>query len=223
MQLPLPQTLDRRETLRYLGAAGWQPDAAAAALLSDAEASLRRAATPRGVWRELPFTALPLAQAGTDLARHLAGCQTMVLMAVTLGSGVDSLLRRLCLTDISRGTAADAMASVMAEAVCNELETGIRQTITAGGRFLTGRYSPGYGDCPLALQDDFCLALDTVRGIGVAVSPEHLLTPRKSVTAILGVADAPVTGAPAGCGHCLLRTKCAYRKRGTTCANPNDP
>lgn len=75
------------------------------------------------------------------------------------------------------------------------------------------------GDCPLTLQQPFAIALDTVRGLGMAVTPENLLTPRKSVTAILGVADHPVTGARAGCGHCLLREKCEYRKRGTTCEN----
>ena len=69
------------------------------------------------------------------------------------------------------------------------------------------------------LQQPFAIALDTVRGLGMAVTPENLLTPRKSVTAILGVADHPVTGARAGCGHCLLREKCEYRKRGTTCEN----
>ena len=29
----------------------------------------------------------------------------------------------------------------------------------------------------------------------------------------------PFAGARAGCAHCLLRETCAYRKRGTTCAN----
>ena len=85
------------------------------------------------------------------------------------------------------------------------------------GRYLTGRFSPGYGDCPLSLQPALCRALDTPRGIGLAPTRDNLLTPRKSVTAILGLADHPVTGARAGCARCLLRETCAYRKRGTTC------
>ena len=217
MELTAPQTTDRATVLRYLGAAGWTPDAATGALLDKAEAAVRAAATPRGIWRRLPMTALPLAEAGTDLARHLRGCDELVLMAVTLGSGLDGLIRRLEITDIALGAAADATASAWMEDLCDGLEGEIRRQITAGGRYLTGRYSPGYGDCPLTLQDPLCLALDTVRGIGLALTPEHLITPRKSVTAILGVADHPVTGARAGCGHCLLRETCVYRKRGTTC------
>ena len=45
------------------------------------------------------------------------------------------------------------------------------------------------------------------------------MTPRKSITAILGVSDHPVRGHLAGCGHCVLRTRCEYRKRGITCAS----
>ena len=105
------------------------------------------------------------------------------------------------------------------EELCNALEAEIRTSVQAQGHYLTGRFSPGYGDCPLTLQQPFAIALDTVRGLGMAVTPENLLTPRKSVTAILGVADHPVTGTRAGGGHCLLREKCEYRKRGTTCEN----
>lgn len=73
MQLAYPQNDTRAETLRYLGAGGWQPDAASQVLLQKAEDALRAAATPRGVWKQLPLTALPLQNAGNDIARHLRG------------------------------------------------------------------------------------------------------------------------------------------------------
>lgn len=217
MQLTLPRSIDRAAVLRYLGAAGWQPDAAAAALLDDAEAQIFAAATPRGVWRTLPLAALDGMPIGSDLSRHLAGCRSVVFLAVTLGAETDALLRRLEMRDIALAAAADAAASVLVEAAADELEATVRAQLPAG-QYMTGRYAPGYGDCPLALNDELCLALDTVRGMGMAVTPEHLLAPRKSTTAILGVADTPVTGARAGCAHCLLKETCAYRKRGTTCA-----
>lgn len=208
---------DRRTVLRYLGAAGWTPDEATASLLDEAETLLRRAATPRGIWRALPLQALELSEAGSDLARHLQGCSSLVLMAVTMGSGADALIRRLELSDIALGAAVDATASAAMDGLCDDVEAAARTWARSRGLWLTGRFSPGYGDCPLTLQHDLCLALDTVRGLGLAVTPQHLLTPRKSVTAILGTADHPVTGARAGCGHCLLRETCAYRKRGMTC------
>ena len=107
MQLAYPQNDTRAETLRYLGAGGWQPDAASQVLLQKAEDALRAAATPRGVWKQLPLTALPLQNAGNDIARHLRGCDAMVLMAVTLGSGADTLMRRLELMDIALAAVVD--------------------------------------------------------------------------------------------------------------------
>ena len=113
MELTLPPQLDTGTALRYLGAAGWTPDDGTARLLAGAESALRAAATPRGVWRRLPLSALPLAGAGRDLARHLQGCTGLVLMAATLGSGADAALRRLCLQDVALGAVADAVASVL--------------------------------------------------------------------------------------------------------------
>ena len=156
-------------------------------------------------------------RAGRDIARHLAGCEGAVGLAATLGAGVDALLRTLEVSDIALCAAADATASAAIEKVCDAVEADAKAWAANQGRYLTGRFSPGYGDCPLSLQPALCRALDTPRGIGLAPTRDNLLTPRKSVTAILGLADHPVTGARAGCARCLLRETCAYRKRGTTC------
>lgn len=245
MRLTLPAAPDRDTVLRYWGAAGWQPDEAADALLARAQALVQSEAAPRGVWRALPLSApekqgaVLAAQSagsaaqqgggaesfdfvpfgmdiGADLTRHLRCCTGVIFMAVTLGARIDALLRRLEVTDIALAAAADATASALTEQTADTQEALIRAQLPAG-QYMTGRFAPGYGDCPLALNDTICLALDTVRGIGMAVTDEHLLTPRKSTTAVLGLSDRPVTGARAGCELCALRTICAYRKRGTTC------
>ena len=198
MECRKPAAIDRATALRYMGASGWTPDAATAALLDKAEQIVLTAAAPRAVYRRLPRTALPLENCGSDLTRHLQGCDEVLLLAATLGAEVDKLLRRMELTDIALAAAADALASVLLEQVCDELENEIRAQIEAQGVFMTGRYAPGYGDCPLE-------------------TPQHLLTPRKSTTAILGIADHPVTGTRAGCATCHLKETCSFRKRGTTC------
>lgn len=212
-----PQSIDRATALRYMGAAGWQPDAASAALLDRAEAQLLQTATPRVVWRRMDCSSLSLENGGRDLARHLQGCEEVLVLAATLGSEVDTLLRRLELTDIALAATADAMASVLLEQVCDTWEAEQRHQLSEEKLYLTGRFAPGYGDCPLELNDDICLAADSVRGAGIAVTGQHLLAPRKSTTALLGIADHPVTGTLAGCTTCHLRETCAFRKRGTTC------
>lgn len=216
-----PQAIDRTAALRYMGAAGWEPDAGTDALLSHAERQLLDIAVPRAAWRVLPRTALPLEDRGNDLKRHLLGCDEVIVMAATLGSEVDALLRRMELTDIALAATTDAMASVLLEQVCDALEAELRTAQRQRGRYLTGRFAPGYGDCPLELNDEICAAADTVRGCGIAVTSQHLLAPRKSTTALLGVADHPVTGTLAGCATCHLRETCLFRKKGTTCFSRN--
>lgn len=219
MERAKPSSIKRATALRYMGASGWQPDDATTALLDRAEEKILAAATPRAAVRRLPRAVFPPPEldCGTDLTRHLQGCDAVLLMAVTLGSQVDSLLRRLELTDIAMAAAADALSSVLLEQICDELEAEWRAKFAAEHLYLTGRYAPGYGDCPLELNDELCLAVDTVRGCGLAITPQHLLAPRKSTTAILGIADYPVTGTLAGCTTCHLRETCSFRKQGTTC------
>ena len=84
---------------------------------------------------------------------------------------------------------------------------------------MTGRLWPGGGEWVIAVQPLGANALETVGRAGLCVTDTNLMTPRKSVTAILGVSGHPVKGKLAGCGHCVLRTRCEYRKRGKTCAS----
>ena len=116
------------------------------------------------------------------------------------------------------GVGKTTLASALAEQMADAAEGQLRQWAAEQRLFLTGRFSPGYGDWPISLQPLLAETLDTARQIGLYVTDTYLMTPRKSVTALLGVSDHPVRGQLAGCGHCVLRARCNYRKRGITCA-----
>ena len=216
--LPLekPETVDLEQAARYMGARGG-PDAATRALLERWAAPLLAAAAPRAVWLRAPVSALEDLWQGKDIARHLAGCGEAVLLAVTLGPGVDAQIRRAGVGDVAAGAASDALASALAEQVCDAAEAALRQLAAGENLYLTGRFSPGYGDWPIQVQPELARLLDTPRRIGLCVTDSFLMTPRKSVTAVLGLSEQPVTGWRAGCGQCALREKCEYRKRGQTC------
>ena len=111
MERAKPSSIKRATALRYMGASGWQPDDATTALLDRAEEKILAAATPRAAVRRLPRAVFPPPElnCGTDLTRHLQGCDAVLLMDATLGSQVDSLLRRLELSDIDMAAAADAL------------------------------------------------------------------------------------------------------------------
>lgn len=215
--LPGPLAPDLTAAARYLGLpASAAPDAATRALLQQAQTALAAAARPRMAWAALPAEGLaPLGlAAGRDIALHLQGCTRAVLLAVTLGPQADAAVRRAGVGNVAALAAADAVASALAEAAADAAEAALRARFAARGLYLTGRFSPGYGDWPLAVQTPLCALLDTPRLLGVAPGADHLLLPRKSITALLGVSEQPQTGHRAGCEHCALRHGCTLRTQG---------
>ena len=187
LALEKPQSVDLAQAARYFGAHG-EPDAATLALLQKCAVPLLAAAMPRAVWLLADTPALTEAGLlpGEDVHKHLTGCGQAILLAVTLGPGVDAQIRRAGVGDIAAGVASDALGSALAEQAADAAEAQLRQWAATEGKYLTGRFSPGYGDWDIAVQPMVAAALDTVRKAGLCVTDTNLMTPRKSVTALLG-------------------------------------
>ena len=212
MKLEKPLNIDRRQWLQRLGV----KTEAAPELehsLTRCEQELLAAAQPQGIYRIGGSGELTLQ--GSAIKKHLAGCFEMAVMAATLGAAVDRLIRTSQIRDMADALLLDCGASVLIEQICDNLQAQIKGQIKG---FMTGRYSPGYGDLPIETQDTLIRLLDAPRKIGLTVNQSHILIPRKSVTAILGIADHPVTGYLATCSECTLRDVCALRKEGKNCA-----
>ena len=95
LNLAKPESIDIRQAARYFGARG-EADSATLTLLEKCAAPLLAAATPRAVWLEADVESLTQAGIlkGEDIFRHLEGCSEAVLLAVTVGPGVDGQIRR---------------------------------------------------------------------------------------------------------------------------------
>ncbi len=206
-------TLDRAEVLRYMGHGGDDADITRQA--EQAIARITAIAVPRYTWIECDPDALPLT--GSDIRRHLAGCDHMAVLCATLGAAVDREIRLTEHRSMLAALALDAAAGDAIEKVCDAAEDEIRLKAGQSGRYVTGRYSPGYGDLPITLQPDVVALCDAPRRIGLSVTTTNILTPRKSVTALLGISSRPVAGRARGCGTCRLSADCPYRKKGTYC------
>ena len=222
-ELVLPREIDLRAAQRILGISAG--DETALGLLHEQGKDILQSAAPCAVTGEyLLSDALVSGQldgkpllSGEDVMAHLAGCKGCVLLGVTLGTRTDAAIRRAALFDVASGAAADALAGALTEQLAEQAEQRLRAAYAERKLFLTGRFSPGYGDWPLSTQQKIARLLQLPKTIGVTVTQSSLMLPRKSVTAILGVADVPVTGKLAGCAHCALQGQCQYRKKGTTC------
>ena len=215
--------LELDQALRYLGVRG-APEPALLARLSAAADRLKGPAAPRWVWRVFP--AAPSAE-GVELAgsgliltggmakKMLSDSTQAVLLICTLGAGFEALLRAEQARGMDRALLLDACGSAWVEAGCDAAEAEISARFP--GLHRTDRFSPGYGDLPLALQRDICGILDAPRRLGVQVTDSLLLNPSKTVTAVIGLSDRPQPARIRGCGFCNLRENCQYRKGGNTC------
>lgn len=214
----LPDALNRAETLSYLGAVGRQIPPQVETLLDRAEQELWKTAAPRAAVRRMSVQLLqPLLQ-GEDIAAHMKNCEEGLLLGLTLGAKTDAALRRALATDMAYAVVLDAAACALVEQVADALEEQLRLQLQEENRYMTGRFSPGYGDWPIAVQPQFLQWLDAMRQAGICTTESCVLTPSKSITALCGIADRPVKGKLAGCEHCILRDICIKRKEGRACA-----
>lgn len=212
--------LNENEILLYLGYRGQEYPDELKEQIKHCEREVLAAASPRLIWRRLPmngsdFTALALE--GKDIRELLEGCREAVLMAVTLGQGIERLLAKKSVSDMADAVIMDACASTAIENVADNFEADLRRELEAEGLYLSDRFSPGYGDLPLSAQKKLCAALDTERKIGLSLSPSLLMIPGKSVTAVLGISDTPRSLREKGCESCSLFRSCMYRKEGRNC------
>lgn len=226
MKLDKPSHIDRRKWLQALGMGKLseksdrltEQEEQISDQLAEAEEVLLKAARPQAVYKITGLSEIPLA--GSAIRKHLAECHSMVLMGATLGADVDRLIRMTQIRDMARAVMLDCGASVLIEQVCDRLQERMEQDIRQrGAGFLTGRYSPGYGDLPIETQKLLLTAIDGPRKAGLTATESSILIPRKSVTAILGVSDHPVKGYLATCAECVLREECKLRKEGKNCTH----
>lgn len=211
------------EPLRWLGVRG-EPDGALLAEITGVADRLTQTVTPRWVWRIFPIKhsldyegleGAGIALTGDMVRRMLTDCTQAVLLACTLGAGFEALLRSEQARSMARAAMLDACGSAWVEAGCDEAEKEISARFP--GLYLTDRFSPGYGDLPLALQRDVCAVLDAGRRLGVQVTDSLLMNPSKSVTAVIGLSERPQPARIRGCGYCALGGNCQFRKEGKTC------
>lgn len=214
--------LDRTETFRYLGMAEAAAEENLLQRLSDCEKQLLKHAVPRYTYCILPLTrtesvlyADTFLLEGSDIRQHLEECDLAVLLAATLGIAVDVLIDRTQKRDMTNALILDALANTAIEQVCNKAEQKIQETMP--NRFFTWRFSPGYGDFPIAAQPKLLALLNAARQIGVITTDTYLMTPRKSVTAIFGCSHNPLPKRRQGCGICQMRETCGFRKKGAHC------
>lgn len=188
---PEPE-LERAEILRYIGVKS--PTDELRALI---EESIDEALP--GISYKVCYAEFPIKQSGAcidlgftetssrSLRRVLSGCDSVVLFAATLGVGADRLIMRYSGRNRAKALALDGLFTERIEALCDAFCREVAKEKSKDGFEITDRFSAGYGDFPLEVQRDIFTHLLPQKNIGVCLNSSLLMTPTKSVTAVIGI------------------------------------
>ena len=129
------------------------------------------------------------------LSAHISGCRYAVLTAATIGPGADMMIRRFSGRSTIKPAILQAAGAAAIEAFADEATEQIRQDLSnclydhseARALQLKMRFSPGYGDFSLEHQKDFFELLKLEKTLGMSLNTALLMSPSKSITAIIGI------------------------------------
>lgn len=222
--------INKKEVERYLGYSGVSSiDETMSKVIETCIEEMSKNVTPRYTYKTFPiewkksdvesdedksegcsFAGIEVSSG--NLLKNLKGCSEIVMLAVTIGPSADLLVRRTQIRDMMKAMVYQAVGAAMVEAWCDEVNEKIVEEAASRGLFPRPRFSPGYGDFPLEVQKDFERILEMTKTIGVSLSDSLLMTPTKSVTAVIGLSDIKTDCIKEGCESCNMSETCAYAR-----------
>ncbi|MBQ8624421.1 MAG: Vitamin B12 dependent methionine synthase activation subunit [Oscillospiraceae bacterium] len=199
----LPPPVNKKEILRYAGAKEALPELEAlleeCLTLAEDKLIYKVCYTEVCVKRNGDILTLDgIETSSKDLQKNLAGCERAVIFAATVGLPLDRLIARFGTVAPSKALMLQAIGAERIESLCDAFNDEISKKAKAEGEATRPRFSPGYGDLPLELQKDVFALLDCQRKIGLTLNKSLLMSPSKSVTAVIGI----------GKGNCNRKTGC---------------
>jgi cobalamin-dependent methionine synthase I len=117
-----------------------------------------------------------------SLTKILCGCKEVIFLAVSAGIDSDRLLQRATIKNNYEAFLLDAIGSAMIESFADHINMEIAKEVC-----VTKRFSPGYSDFPLEFQKTLLDRLNADSTVGISLSDELLMTPMKSITAVIGI------------------------------------
>lgn len=220
--------IDKEEVLRYLGYKKQLIDKNVDLLVNECIDELKKIQNWKYIFKifsinkgkeQIELVGSNLIFKGEDILEHLKNSSMCAVMAVTLGSNVDTKIRYYEKFNLTRALILDACASAAIEWACDEVQKWIEEEAKKNNLGITYRYSPGYGDFSIDIQSKIISVLDAQKNIGLTVTEDNILIPRKSVSAIIGFQDKSIKAQYPGCKKCNNFIGCEYRKGGNHCGD----
>lgn len=131
----------------------------------------------------------PMVTSSRNLAELLKGCNQALIFAATVGVEIDRLISRYSRVSPAKALMFQAIGAERIESLCDVFCRDVSNQLEEN-LVLTPRFSPGYGDLSLDLQREIFSLLQCHRTIGLTLNDSLLMSPTKSVTAIMGIRSA---------------------------------
>lgn len=119
-----------------------------------------------------------------NLSENLKDTNKVLLFAATIGVEIDRLITKYSYLSPAKALIFQAIGTERIEALC---DTFSDEYMRENNVLLKPRFSAGYGDLPLEIQEDIFKVLNCSKNIGLSLSNSLLMTPTKSVTAFAGI------------------------------------
>lgn len=207
----LPPSFCIREILRYAGCKG--ENEGLRSLMEECIKEAEDKLSYRVCYRKFPVTIEEdrvcfdfFSFSSCDLAKNLNGCKEAVFFAATVGLELDRLIAKYGCLSPSKALFMQAIGAERVEALCDSFCRSLAET---EGKCLSPRFSPGYGDLPLEAQKVFFSVLECEKRIGLTLNDSLLMSPTKSVTAVVGIGGKEQKGKNK-CSACSMQD-CSYR------------
>lgn len=152
-----------------------------------------------------------------DIHNLLKNCDSCAIMATTLGIEIEKEIRKNSYSQLTKSIIIDACATTAIEEFCDIIQENLRHELNREGKYITNRYSPGYGDLPLEVNKEVTNVLNSSKEIGLTITENGIMLPRKSVTAIIGISEKKVSDIKKSCVNCSNYNDCKFRKGDEIC------
>ena len=119
-----------------------------------------------------------------DLKKNLEGAEGIILFCATVGMGIDRLIEKYGVVSPVKSLIFHAIGAERIESLCETFVSDMKRLALNG---LKPRFSAGFGDFPLSFQKDIFAVLNCGKNVGVCLNESLLMSPSKSVTAVIGV------------------------------------
>ena len=147
---------------------------------------------------------------------YLNDAEMCILFGATIGIGPDRLINRYSRISPSKAFLFQGIGTERVESLCNKFQEEVRKEAESNGFEIKPRISPGYGKFELSFQTKLFQILELQKRAGITLNESLLMTPSKSVTAVVPLFKKEAGKCPEnfesafGCENCS-KTECLFK------------